>query len=60
MGYISVSMSQPATSAEQWTMLKRSAVLRSAADVQKRLGRNLKNNGCGGSKKEGGISGEPG
>ena len=52
-GYIFVSMFLPVTSAEQWTMLKRSAALRSAADVQKRSWRSLKDNGCGGSKKEG-------
>ena len=48
-----VSMFLPVTSAERWTMLKRSAALRSAADVQKRSWRSLKDNGCGGSKKEG-------
>ena len=46
-GYIFVNMFLPVTSAEQWTMLKRSAVLRSAVDAQKRSWRSLKDNGCG-------------
>ena len=51
-GYISVSMFLPVTSAERWTMLKRSAAWRSAADVQKRSWRSLKDNGCGGEVKK--------